>query len=575
MLALLGLLTCGLVLAGVHAAAARATESPLGAHSMLQLNDPPSFMKTMFARAAAMHASAIRLDVQPSIVFSDPLEPPDFSGLDEVVALSEQYHLPVVADLLSIPGWIAACPVTAQLSEMTRCAPADLTEYQSILAQIVARAAPVITDWEVWNEPDNSAFFSGTPQQYAQMLRAAYDTIKQVEPQASVLLGGISGVSGMSWLAQVFATPGADAAQAFDIANVHERNRLSELAPDISAWKQFFAKYGFTGPLWVTEHGYPSDSAYQYDPQYDSGPESQATFLTASVPTLLDAGAQMVFVTERDNLGGQFASEGMLGGDVLDPPVADPLLIEKPAYDALAQLAACYVALGRDCPGPAPVASPVALTVPSTAPGTSRVATVSIVNPGSEPLRLGQASLAGVSLPSGSASSELMLEGDKCSATLLEPRQSCTAAVRFTPVAGGATSATLELASDDGTLAVPVSAVAPSVSSLTASMFGLAATGSSSRAGPIQGSVIALRNPLSVSVHIARPSLSSPLAREFAVTADRCLNVRLAPGAGCRLIVRFTPVRHHSARVTVTFRGSGLPLKLTLREAGTRLTVAR
>ena len=110
MLALLGLLTCGLVLAGVHAAAARATESPLGAHSMLQLNDPPSFMKTMFARAAAMHASAIRLDVQPSIVFSDPLAPPAFSGLDEVVALSEEYHLPVVADLLSIPGWIAACP---------------------------------------------------------------------------------------------------------------------------------------------------------------------------------------------------------------------------------------------------------------------------------------------------------------------------------------------------------------------------------------------------------------------------------------------------------------------------------
>ena len=76
---------------------------------MLQLNSPYPFMQTMFAEAAAMHASAIRLDVAPALVFHDPSQPPDFTGLDEVVALANAYHLQVVGDLTTIPWWIASC----------------------------------------------------------------------------------------------------------------------------------------------------------------------------------------------------------------------------------------------------------------------------------------------------------------------------------------------------------------------------------------------------------------------------------------------------------------------------------
>jgi hypothetical protein len=37
-----------------RAAVALADESPIGAHSMLQLNDPPSFDQALFQEAAAM-----------------------------------------------------------------------------------------------------------------------------------------------------------------------------------------------------------------------------------------------------------------------------------------------------------------------------------------------------------------------------------------------------------------------------------------------------------------------------------------------------------------------------------------
>src|SRR3984885_12055064 len=100
-LAVLAVLTTGV------AGPARAATNPIGAHSMLQLDDPPSFMEAMFAQSAAMHAGAIRLDVAPALIFTSPSQPPDFSGLDEVVALAQTYHLRVVADLLTIPTWMA------------------------------------------------------------------------------------------------------------------------------------------------------------------------------------------------------------------------------------------------------------------------------------------------------------------------------------------------------------------------------------------------------------------------------------------------------------------------------------
>ena len=53
-------------------------------------------------------------------------------------------------------------------------------------------------------------------------------------------------------------------------------------------------------PLWVTEHGYPADPAYQYDPSYRGGEPAQAAYLRDSLPTLVRAGAGRIFVSTRD-----------------------------------------------------------------------------------------------------------------------------------------------------------------------------------------------------------------------------------------------------------------------------------
>jgi hypothetical protein len=188
---------------------------------------------------------------------------------------------------------------------------------------------------------------------------------------------------------------GADAIHAFDIANLHERGDLWQLAPDLTGCRQFLAAQGFGGPLWVTEHGYPSDPQYQYDPGYTGGEAAQASFLEASVPTLVDAGAAEVFITERDNLSGPFASEGVLGGDVADPPPTNPQIVTKPAFAAVQLIAECFQQLGRDCPGVPATASPSTAFLPPVPPGHASTTSVTVTDPGGVPIQLGAATLTG------------------------------------------------------------------------------------------------------------------------------------------------------------------------------------
>jgi hypothetical protein len=550
----------GLGVAGAGVARA-ASAPPIGAHSMLQLNSPYPFMDSMFAQAAAMHAASIRLDVAPALMFTDPGRPPDFSGLDEVMSLSQRYALPVVADLFTVPPWLADCAAPTAGPAVSRCATTDLTGYAAMIGQIVAHAAPVIHDWEVWNEPDNSQFFTGTPQQYAWMLRTAHDAIVAADSEAVVLLGGMSSTAAMPWLAAVLATPGADAVHAFAIATVHERGWLTSLAGDVTAWRRFLAAYGFTGPLWVTEHGYPSDPGYQYDPAYAGGAASQAAFLTASIPTLLDAGAAEVFVTERDNLSGEFASEGVLGGAVSDLDAAAPVITTKPSFAAVQAIADCYAAQGRDCPSSAPAPSPAALGLPGTHLGTSTSRTVTVSDPGPAPLVLAPAAL----IPR--AGGGLSIRRDTCWGRILEPDQRCSLAVRFAPVVGGAVAATLQLNSDNGTLTVPIAAAAPSVSSLVAppaSARAFVAGAAGDGVGAPQRLTLALANPLAIAVHIAGWALSGPDRRRFTLGDDRCARSILAPHAGCRLTVTFTPGRVGAAAAVLSLRGDGSPLLVAL-----------
>jgi hypothetical protein len=331
--------------------------APYGLHSMLYLDAPLGFQETLFREAAAMRAAWIRLEVSlPAVVPAPGVR--DWHALDADLVLARRYGLRVDAVLTGTPWWLARCPTRTELRDTFRCPPSSAAAWGAYAGEVAARARGAVGAWEILNEPDERWAFRGGARDYAAMLVAARAAIGRADPGALVVLGGLGRLGSRPWLARVLEAVHRPPGLAFDVAGVHIRGRLDKLAAKVGAWRRFLAAHGFGGPLWVTEHGYPSDRRWQFDPSFRDGPSSQAAYLERSVPALLQAGAQEVFLTERDNLHGRFSTEGLLGGDVADPPPLVPRIVAKPAVAALERLGDPAPAAGPLPGPPCPVVAP-------------------------------------------------------------------------------------------------------------------------------------------------------------------------------------------------------------------------
>jgi hypothetical protein len=309
----------------------------VSAHAMVHSCCTASAMKErIFSEAKALGAGYIRVDVEMNAIFEAPdgskSDTPDWSGLDEITALSQKYDLPVLAILLAPPRFTSACP---EKPDPSRCAAADTGEFGALAGQIAKHAAGTIDHWEILNEPDGEWAFEGTPEQYAAMLSAAYDGIKAEVPSAQVLMGGLMRPHEPGWLERVFATPGADALHKFDIANIHLRGPVDNVVRRYGEFSGWIQARGFHGQLWVTEHGYPADPAFQND-AYRGGDPAQAAYLTQTLVGLGEAGAPQVFVTLRDNLDGEYASEGLEHIDEANPDA----VARRPSFSAVQRVIA-------------------------------------------------------------------------------------------------------------------------------------------------------------------------------------------------------------------------------------------
>jgi hypothetical protein len=235
--------------------------------------------------------------------------------------------------ITSTPWYIAQCP-DAGTDHLERCAPAREHERTwRRMVKRIARRAPNIRHWELGNEPDSGSTFNGGAAEYARWAALAADGIRAASPDASIAIGGLAHMN-EAFLAAALHDRRYPLIDRIDIANVHVRGTLASIQRDLAAARALYTRLGFAGPLWVTETGYPSRPAHQWDPAFVGGPRDQARWLSLGLRALIDGGADAVFVSFRDNhefgRGSPFGSEGVLRWPRLRP---------KPAYSAVRRLA--------------------------------------------------------------------------------------------------------------------------------------------------------------------------------------------------------------------------------------------
>ncbi len=337
--------TAACAIAALTAAAPQAAASPdprsygarLGSHSMLYLNTAPAHQEAMFRAAAEAGVRYLRMDFAIGTVYQWGRT--DFSGVARVNALAARYGVQVLGVITDTPWFIAACPAPSEHPE--RCGPAAEHEglWRKMVSAVVRRAGNV-RRWELGNEPDNGFGFSAGAAEYARWATLAAQGIRAVRPNAKIAIGGFARLD-KTYIAAALHDPVHPLLGQIDIANVHVRGSLRAMRTAAGRAKAFYRGMGFTGPLWVTETGYPSVPTYQWDPALRGGPPDQARWIARGPRLLIDGGAAAVFVAFRDNpefgLESPWASEGVVLWPQLGP---DGRPYPKPALSALQRLAA-------------------------------------------------------------------------------------------------------------------------------------------------------------------------------------------------------------------------------------------
>lgn len=171
----------------------------------------------------------------------------DYSHLDSLLKTAKKHNVKLLPILGYDVKW--AVPVYRNL---------DL--WREYVRRTVSRYAEDLRYWEVWNEanltngPDYTRL---NAEQYTELLKAAYEEIKKIDPDLQVLYTGTGGVP----IPFIEATLKAGSAQYFDIMNLHpyqmqkQPETLRELIAPLFA---LFRKYNVKKPVWATEFSWPT-----------------------------------------------------------------------------------------------------------------------------------------------------------------------------------------------------------------------------------------------------------------------------------------------------------------------------
>jgi hypothetical protein len=125
---------------------------------------------------------------------------PDWSALDQVASRSRDLGIALSLKIRTGICWAtgggAAQHVRGAAEKTESGMPASMAAYQRFVGSVVRRYQPYgVRAYAIENEVNSQSYWSGTPQQYLQLVRAAAQTIRATDPHALVVDSGISSVA--------------------------------------------------------------------------------------------------------------------------------------------------------------------------------------------------------------------------------------------------------------------------------------------------------------------------------------------------------------------------------------------
>lgn len=175
-----------------------------------------------------------------------------------------------IFDVVGTPGW--------ENSAGGNAPPANAADYAALLHSLAARWAGTgkVGAYEIWNEEDASRWWSGAPDPgaYTRLLQSAYTAVKSADPNAAIVLGGLTG-NDYHFLQGVYEAGGKG---YFDAVGVHTDTACNIASPEsfirdpdgridedsFLGYREVHATEVANGddkPIWMTEASWRTTSA--------------------------------------------------------------------------------------------------------------------------------------------------------------------------------------------------------------------------------------------------------------------------------------------------------------------------
>lgn len=168
-------------------------------------------------------------------------------------------------------------------------------DWELFIRKIVKRYKRYVRVWEVWNEPDSPTYLTpNNPETFQPIMEQAYAIIKEIQPRAIVLNGGLA-FPNPSFASQMFEQYGNSFdAFAFHVYTCRDGN-LDSLKKQLADVKVVMDQYGRSEKAWVTEFGCSTGSP-------GISEDWQKEYLRQAAETMIETGwIERVFVyTIRD-----------------------------------------------------------------------------------------------------------------------------------------------------------------------------------------------------------------------------------------------------------------------------------
>lgn len=248
-------------------------------------NRTRSKVESDMALARRVGARVLRVGIAWNAIEPEPGRR-DFRFVDRLVEAGERHGLKLIPYVAYSPRW-----AVRKAREFWSEPPRDPSTYADLVAALALRYAGRVDSWEIWNEPDNPAFWKGTARAYARLVDETSRRVRETVPGVRLVLGGMAKAES-PFLDALLAHPGL--LDKVDVANLHayhetwDEERSEELPARLRAFRSALERVSRGRPLWLAEFGYsswrrpgPHASEWGVDVvfDYEHSPEAQALAL--------------------------------------------------------------------------------------------------------------------------------------------------------------------------------------------------------------------------------------------------------------------------------------------------------